>query len=101
MLGSTVYYLNFKDKSITEGIVKDMHITSTGYGAYLLLTSDGIKQAELSICFDTYDEALKVFEEKNKIADEIKMLVEETNKKVECLRKQLIGEPTLTHLLDK
>ena len=101
MLGNTVYYLNFKDKKVTEGIVKDMHITSTGYGAYLLLTEDGLKQAEISICFDTYDEALKVFEEKSKIADEMKMLIEETNNKVESLRKQLIGEPTLTHLLEK
>ena len=50
MLGKTVYFLNFKDKKVDEGIIIEAHISTGGYESYLLQTENGDKQ--IAICGD-------------------------------------------------
>lgn len=101
MIGKYIYFLDFKNRCVGSGIVIGSHITTTGYGAYLIRTPEGDKQKEQSICYLIEEEAGEALKLKLPIADEINKLVEETNKRVNDLRLDLIGEPPFKELMEK
>lgn len=101
MIGKYIYFLDFKNRCVGSGIVIGSHITTTGYGAYLIRTAEGDKQKEQSICYLIEEEAGEALKLKLPIADEINKLVEETNKRVDDLRLALIGEPPFKELVEK
>ena len=96
-IGDTVYYLDFKDYSVKQGLIYSAMPTSTGYLAYNIYDK-ALLQKEASICFPTQEEALDKLSSLAPIAKEIEKIAKEAQKKIDDLRKQLIGEPTLTHL---
>ena len=99
MLGKTVYFLDFRDNgSVKEGIVYDVHVTSSGYPAYQLLVGKEFVQRETSICFLEKKNAEKELKRLKPIADKITDLAKTSQEAIDELRKKLLGEPTLLHL---
>lgn len=96
-IGDTIYYLDFADYCVKQGIIYSAQPTSTGYLAYNIYDKRLI-QKESSICFPTQEEALDKLNSLSPIAKEIEKIAKDAQKKIDDLRKQLIGEPTLTHL---
>ena len=101
MIGKYIYYLDFKNRCVGSGIVIGSHITTTGYGAYLIRTPEGDKQKEMSVCYLIEEEAGEALRLKQHIADEMNNLIEETNKRVNDLRLAIIGEPPFKELMEK
>ena len=101
MIGEKIYYLDFKNKKVSSGIVIGSHITTTGYGAYLVRTDEGDVQKEMSICYLNENEANNALKYKLPIAEEMNKLIEETNRIVNELRLDIIGEPPFKDLVEK
>lgn len=98
-IGDKVYYLDFADYCVKCGIIYSMQPTSTGYLAYNII--DGkLTQKESSICFKTEDEALSRLSTLTPIAKEIESIAKDAQHKIDLLRKELLGEPTLTEIKD-
>ena len=98
MLGKTVYFLDFKNKAVKEGVVYDIHITSSGYSAYQLLVKDNFTQMETSLCYETKEEAENGLKEKQFKADYITNFAKESQAKIDELREKLLGKPEFAHL---
>lgn len=98
MLGKTVYYLDFKNKTVKEGVVYDIHITSTGYSAYQLLVDNNFIQVETSLCSESKEYAERALPDRQKLADEITEYAKNAQAKVDEMRKILLGEPEYSHL---
>lgn len=98
MLGNTVYFLDFKNNTVKEGVVYDEHITSSGYPAYQILTGDSFIQLEQSLCCITKEGAEQKLLELKPLADEITELAKSSQSKIDNMREQLLGVPTLSHL---
>lgn len=97
-IGDTVYYLDFKDYCVKQGIIYSAQPTSTGYLAYTIINGQP-EQKEAAICFDTEDKALAKLSELTPIAKEIERLAKEAQHSIDMLRDQLLGKPTLKELL--
>lgn len=98
MLGDTVYFLDFKNNTVKEGVVYDEHITSSGYPAYQILTGDNFIQLEQSLCHQVKEHAEQKLLELKPLADEITELAKSSQAKIDAMREQLLGKPTLSHL---
>lgn len=98
MLGKTVYYLDFKNRTVKEGVVYDIHITSTGYSAYQLLVDNNFIQVETSLCYESKELAETILPDKQKLADEITEYAKNAQATVDEMRKLLLGKPELSHL---
>ena len=57
------------------------------------------EQKEAAICFDTEAQALAKLSELTPLAKEIERLAKEAQAKIDALREQLLGKPTLKELL--
>lgn len=101
MLGKTVYYLNFKDKVVGEGVVIEAHISTGGYESYIIETPTGDVQMESIICYPTREKAEKALAKKQPLSDRMNDLAKKTTAKIDKMRTQLLGEPKLKHLARK
>lgn len=97
-IGDTIYYLDFKDYCVKQGVLYSAQPTSTGYLAYTII-NDKPEQKEAAICFETEDKALAKLSELTPIAKEIERLAKEAQHSIDLLRIQLLGEPTLKELV--
>ena len=99
MLGKTVYFLDFRDNgSVKEGIVYDVHVTSSGYPAYQLLVGKEFTQRETVLCFLDKENAEKELNKLKPLADRITDFAKNSQDVIDGMRKELLGEPTLLHL---
>ena len=98
MLGKTVYFLDFKNNAVKEGVVYDIHITSSGYAAYQLLVKDSFIQVETSLCYETQEKAEKGLKKKQFQADYITNLAKESQARIDELREKLLGKPEFAHM---
>lgn len=98
MLGKTVYFLNFKDKKVDEGIIIEAHISTGGYESYLLQTEKGDKQIERSVCYATREKAEQALIKKQPVADKMNDIASKTTKRIDSLRERLLGKAPLKHL---
>ena len=99
MIGQTKYYLDFKDKKVSSGVVFAEQITQSGYDIYLIKKDDGtIEQIECCNAFDTEDEAIDTFNIKMPIASEMEQINNNAKKQLDALRIKLIGKPKFKHL---
>lgn len=101
MLGKNIYFLNFKDKTVGEGVVIQEHITNGGYDAYLIRTITGELQLERSICYASKEKAEKALERKQPLADKMNAYAKKATDRIDNMRTQLLGKPTLKHLVRK
>lgn len=100
MIGQTKYYLDFKAKKVSSGVVFAEQITQSGYDIYLIKKDDGnITQIECCNAFDSEEDAMDAFNIKMPIANEMDKLNNEAKKKLDALRIKLIGKPQFKHLL--
>ena len=100
MIGQTKYYLDFKGKKVSSGVVFAEQITQSGYDIYLLKKDDGnITQIECCNAFDTEEEATEQLNIKLPIADEMEEINNNAKKQLDALRIKLIGKPQFKHLL--
>ena len=99
MIGQTKYYLDFKNKKISSGVVFAEQITQSGYDIYLLKTEKGVEQIECCCAYDTEDEAKEAFNTKMPIAVEMEKISNEAKKQIDKLRIDLIGKPKFKHLI--
>ena len=99
MIGETKYYLDFKNKKVSEGIVYSEQITQSGYDVYLLKTDKSIEQIECCLAFNTKEEASEAFIQKMPLAKEMESINEETKKKLDFFREKIIGKPKFKHLI--
>jgi hypothetical protein len=97
-IGDNIYYLDFKDYCVKQGLLYSAQPTTTGYLAYTIINGKP-EQKEAVICFDTEAEALEAFEKLSPLAKEIETLAKEAQAKIDALRLQLLGEPTLKELI--
>lgn len=99
MLGKTVYFLDFRGKgSVGEGVVYDVHVTSSGYPAYQLLVGKEFMQKEITLCFLDKENADKELKRLKPLADKITDFAKNSQDAIDVMRKELLGEPTLLHL---
>ena len=99
MIGQTKYYLDFKNKKVSTGIVISEQITQSGYDVFLLKTENSIEQIECCLAFDKKehaDEALKI---KLPIAESMEKVNVETKKTLDSMRERIIGKPKFKHLI--
>lgn len=101
MLGKNIYFLDFKDKNVGEGIVIQEHITNGGYDAYLIRTNTGERQLERSICYKTREKAEKALDKKQPLADKMNAYAKKATSKIDNMRTRLLGKATLKHLVRK
>lgn len=101
MLGKTVYFLNFKDKKVDEGIIIEAHISTGGYESYLLQTEKGDKQIERSVCYATREKAEQALIKKQPVADKMNAYAKKATARIDNMRTQLLGKATLKHLVRK
>ena len=100
MIGQTKYYLDFKAKKVSSGVVYAEQITQSGYDIYLIKKGNGmIEQIECCNAFDTEDDAIDAFNIKMPIADEMEKINNNAKKQLDALRIKLIGKPQFKHLL--
>lgn len=99
MLGKTVYYINFKEKTVESGRIKQVHPTSSGYEAYLILHEDKVLQVESSICYDTEETAREHLDHLVSVNEEMNAISAEAKNKIDALRISILGEPTCKDLL--
>jgi len=98
MLGNKIYFLDFKNKKIGEGIVVQAYISTGGYESYVIQTENGDVTKEQTICFDTLKKAEKAMKRKQPLADKINTLAKKTTDKIDGMREKLLGKPELKHL---
>ena len=99
MLGKTVYFLDFRGEgSVGEGVVYDVHVTSSGYPAYQLLVGKEFMQKEITLCFLDKENAKKELKRLKPLADKITDFAKNSQDVIDGMRKELLGEPTLLHL---
>ena len=101
MLGKTIYYLNFKDRQVGEGVVIEAHISTGGYESYIIQTDKGDVQMESSICYTTREKAESALIRKQPLSDKMNELAKKATAKIDRMRTQLLGEPKLKHLARK
>lgn len=99
MIGETKYYLDFKNKKVSEGVVISEQITQSGYDVYLLKTDTGVEQIECCLAFNTKEEADQASIQKMPIAKEMEEINKETKKKLDFFREKIIGKPKFKHLI--
>ena len=99
MIGQTKYYVDFKNKKVSEGIVISEQITQSGYDIYLLKTESGVEQVECILAFDKKELAQQAFDFKMPIATSMEKINKETKRTLDGLRIKLIGEPKFKHLI--
>jgi hypothetical protein len=98
MLGETIYFLDFKNKTVVPGVVYDVHVTSTGHSAYQLLVDDQFRQVECSLCYPTVETAEFALKQAQPLADKINTFAKESQAKIDAMREELLGKPQYTHL---
>lgn len=99
MIGETKYYLDFKNKKVSEGVVISEQITQSGYDVYLLKTDKSIEQIECCIAFANKELAEEELARKLPLAKEMESINEETKKKLDFFRERIIGKPKFKHLI--
>ena len=99
MIGQKKYYIDFKNKKVSEGIVISEQITQSGYDIYLLKTESGVEQVECILAFDKKEIADHAFELKMPIANQMEKINKETKRTLDDMRIRLIGEPKFKHLI--
>lgn len=99
MIGQKKYYVDFKNKKVSEGIVISEQITQSGYDIYLLKTESGVEQVECILAFDKQELAEKAFEMKMPIANQMERINKETKRTLDDMRAKLIGFPKFKYLI--
>lgn len=99
MIGETKYYLDFKNKKVSEGVVLSEQITQSGYDIYLLKTKTGVEQVECCLAYDSKEKATLAFIEKMPIAKQMEDINKKAKKEIDDLRIDLIGKPKFKHLI--
>lgn len=99
MIGETKYYLDFKDKKISEGVVISEQVNQSGYDVYLLKTSKGLQQVECCLAFAKKEYAEEELARKLPIANEMDEINANARKKLDALRIKIIGKPKFKHLI--
>ena len=99
MIGQTKYFLDFKDKKVSEGVIYSEQITQSGYDVYLLKTESGVEQVECCLAFDKKELADSAFELKMPIANQMEKINKDTKRTLDDMRIRLIGEPKFKHLI--
>lgn len=101
MLGRKVYYLNFKDNTVCNGIIIEAHISTGGYESYILQTEHGDVQVEKAICYSSMEKAEQSLLKKKPLSDKMNDLAKKTTAKIDAMRLRLLGNPNLKHLARK
>ena len=101
MLGRKVYFLNFKDKTIGEGVIIEAHISTGGYESYILQTETEDVQVEKSICYAEKTKAEIALAKKQPISDKMNNIAKKATSRIDNLRTKLLGKPNLKHLARK
>lgn len=99
MIGETKYYLDFKNKKVSEGVVISEQITQSGYDIYLLKTESGVEQIECCLAFASKELAEKEYENKSPLAKEMDEVNKEAKKRLDSIREKIIGKPKFKHLI--
>lgn len=99
MIGQTKYYLDFKNKKVSEGVIISEQITQSGYDVFLLKTDSGIEQIECCLAFDKKEHAEESLKLKLNIAESMEKINKETKKTLDGLRERIIGKPKFKHLI--
>lgn len=101
MLGKKVFFLNFKDKKVNEGLIIEAHISTGGYESYIIQTDAGDVQMERSLCYTDKEKAELALSKKQPLSDKMNELAKKTTKRIDNMRIQLLGKPNLKHLARK
>lgn len=99
MIGQTKYYLDFKNKKVSDGIVISEQITQSGHDVFLLKTEKGVEQVECCLAFDEKEQAEESLKDKLPIAESMERINNDTRKTLDGLRERIIGKPKFKHLI--
>lgn len=101
MLGNTVYFLNFKDKTVGEGVVIESHISTGGYESYIIQTDNGDVQMESVLCYKNKQKAEQALIAKQPLSDRMNKVAKEATCRIDRMRIRLLGKPKLKYLARK
>ena len=101
MLGNKVYFLNFKDKTVGDGVVIEAHISTGGYESYIIQTEQGDVQMESSICFTNKKKAEDALAKKQPLSDRMNAVAKKATADIDRMRIRLLGKPKLKYLARK